>query len=127
MILATITVLTLYLGGGGIFSLDYVRDAAKEVIKDKDSAKQVVAITKEADKEFKSFTKHINKASKQLVQMNAEYNLTREEIDSFYVQSDERRRAFLERFIELRFQAKNLVTAEEWQAMYAKIREEASK
>ena len=55
--------------------------------------------------------------------MNKDYNLTREEIDAFYIKSDKRRRAFLERFVELRFQAKNLLTAEEWQAMYAKIRE----
>ena len=122
MIIAAITILTL-LFGGGTFSLDNVRDAAKEVIQDKDRAKQVVAITKEADKEFKSFTKNVNKLSKQLVQMNKDYNLTREKIDSFYTQTDKRRMAFLEKFVELRFQAKNLVTAEEWQAMYIKIRE----
>lgn len=122
MLIAAITVLTL-LFGGGFFSLDNVRDAAKEVIEDKDRAKQVVAITKEADKEFKSFTKNVNKLSKQLVQMNKDYNLTREKIDSFYTQTDKRRMAFLEKFVELRFQAKNLMTAEEWQAMYIKIRE----
>ena len=122
MIIAAITILTL-LFGGGTFSLDNVRDAAKAVIKDKDRAKQVVAITKAADKEFKSFTKNVNNLSKQLVQMNKDYNLTREEIDTFYLQADKSRKAFLERFVELRFQAKNLVTAEEWQAMYAKIRE----
>jgi hypothetical protein len=122
MLIAAITVFTL-LFGGGIFSFDNVRDAAKEVIQDKDKAKQVVAITKQADKEFKSFTKNINKLSEQLVLMNKDYNLTRSEIDSFYLQTDKRRRAFLEKFVELRFQAKNQVTAEEWQAMYIKIRE----
>jgi hypothetical protein len=122
MLIAAITVFTL-LFGGSFFSLDIVRDAAKEVIEDKDRAKQVVAITKEADKEFKSFTKNVNKLSKQLVQMNKDYNLTREKIDSFYTQTDKRRMAFLEKFVELRFQAKNLMTAEEWQAMYIKIRE----
>jgi hypothetical protein len=122
MLIAAITVFAL-LFGGGFFSLDNVRDAAKEVIEDKDRAKQVVAITKEADKEFKSFTKNVNKLSKQLVQMNKDYNLTREKIDSFYTQTDKRRMAFLEKFVELRFQAKNLMTAEEWQAMYIKIRE----
>jgi hypothetical protein len=122
MLIAAITVFTL-LFGGGIFSFDNVRDAAKEVIQDKDKAKQVVAITKQADKEFKSFTKNVNKLSEQLVLMNKDYNLTRSEIDSFYLQTDKRRRAFLEKFVELRFQAKNLMTAEEWQAMYIKIRE----
>ena len=119
MLIAAITVFAL-LFDGGFFSLDNVRDAAKEVIEDKDRTKQVVAITKQADKEFKSFTKNINKLSEELVQMNADYNLTREEIDSFYIQTDKRRMAFLDRFIELRFQAKNLVTAEEWQAMHGK-------
>ena len=122
MIIAAITILTL-LFGGGTFSLDNVRDAAKEVIQDKDRAKQVVAITKEADKEFKSFTKNVNKLSEQLVQMNKDYNLTRADIAAFYTQTDKRRMAFLENFVELRFQAKNLMTAEEWQAMYIKIRE----
>ena len=122
MIIAAITILTI-LFGGGTFSLDNVRDASKAVIKDKDRSKQVVAVTKEADKEFKSFTKNVHNLSKQLVQMNKDYNLTREEIDTFYLQADKSRKAFLERFVELRFQAKNLVTAEEWQAMYAKIRE----
>ena len=119
MLIAAITVFTL-LFGGGFFSLDNVRDAAKEVIEDKDRAKQVVAITKEADKEFKSFTKNVNKLSKQLVQMNKDYNLTREEMDSFSIQAKKNLTAFLEKYVELRFQVKNLVTAEEWQAMHGK-------
>lgn len=126
-ILATISVITVLMSGGNNFTLDHVRDAAKEGIKDKDRSKQVIAITKKADKEFKSYNKNIGKLSKQLVQMNADYNLTREEIDSFYNQSDKSRMAFLEKFIELRFKAKDLMTPEEWQAMYTMIREEASK
>jgi hypothetical protein len=122
MIIVAITVFTL-LFGGGFFSLDNVRDAAKEVINDKDRTKQVVAVTKQAEKEFKSYIKNLNNRSKQLVEMNKDYNLTREEIDAFYIKSDKRRRAFLERFVELRFQAKNQVTLEEWRAIYAKIRE----
>ena len=55
--------------------------------------------------------------------LNKDYNLTRKEIDAFYLQADKRRMAFLEKFVELRFQAKNLMTSEEWQAMYIKIRE----
>ena len=121
MIIVAITVFTL-LFGGGFFSLDNVRDAAKEVINDKDRTKQVVAVTKQAEKEFKLYIKNLNARSKQLVEMNKDYNLTRKDLDAFYIKSDERRMAFLERFVELRFQARNLVTAEEWQAMYAKIR-----
>jgi CMP-N-acetylneuraminic acid synthetase len=122
MLIVAITVFTL-LFGGGFFSLDNVRDAAKEVIEDKDRTKQVVAVTKQAEKEFKSYVKNLNNLSKKLVQMNKDYNLTRKELDTFYSKSDKRRMEFLERFVELRFQAKNQMTAEEWQATYAMIRE----
>jgi len=49
--------------------------------------------------------------------MNSNYNLTRAEIDSLAIQAKKNLTAFLEKYVELRFQAKNLVTAEEWQAM----------
>ena len=122
MLLVTFILHSL-LFGGDIFSYDYVREAAKEVIKDKDRAKQVVAITKQADKEFKSFSKDVDNLSRQLVKINQDYYSTREEVYAIYAKSDKRRSAFMERLIELRFQAKNHITAEEWQTMYAKIRE----
>ena len=116
MIIGLVSVLTLIMGGG-IFSFDHVRDAANEFIKDKDRAKQVVSITKQADEEFELFTENLDELSEQLVQMNKDYNLTREEMDSFSIQAKKNLTAFLEKYVELRFQAKNLVTAEEWQAM----------
>ena len=51
------------------------------------------------------------------MESNKNYNLTREEMDSFSSQAKKNRAAFLEKFVELRFQLKDLVTAEEWQAM----------
>lgn len=119
MIIGVITALML-LFGGGIFSFDYIRDAAEEAIKDKDRAKQVVSITKQADEEYEAFTKNLNKLSKQFVKMNKDYNLTREEMDALSGQAKKNRMAFLEKYVELRFQVKNLVTAEEWQAMHGK-------
>jgi len=50
--------------------------------------------------------------------MNKDYNLTRQEMDSFSIQAKKNLTAFLEKIVELRFQVKNLVTAEEWQAMH---------
>ncbi|MBW1897289.1 MAG: hypothetical protein JRI47_09550 [Deltaproteobacteria bacterium] len=116
MIIGLITVLTLIMGGG-IFSFGHVRDAAEEIIKDKNRAKQVVSITKQADEEFETFAENLDKQSKQLVQMNKDYNLTREEMDSFSIQAKKNLMALLEKYVELRFQMIDLVTAEEWQAM----------
>ncbi len=120
MIIGAIAVLSLLFFGGGIFTFDSVRDAAEEFIKDKDRAKQVVSITEQADEEFESFTNNLDKLSRQLAQMNKDYNLTREDMDSFSSQVKKNRMAFLEKYVELRFQVKDLVTAEEWQAMHIK-------
>jgi DNA anti-recombination protein RmuC len=95
-----------------------VFDAAEEIIKGRDRAKQVISITGQADEEFERFAENLDELSKQLVQMNKDYNLTRQEMDSFFGQVKKNRTAFLEKFVELRFQIKDLVTAEEWQAMH---------
>jgi len=115
MIIAIVGVV-VFLFGGGIFTFDYARDAAEEFIKDKDRAKQVISITKQADEAYEEFTENHDKLSKQLVQMNKDYNLTREQMESFAGQVKKNRTAFLENFVELRFQISKLVTAEEWQA-----------
>ena len=122
-VLATITVVTILVGGGSVYDFGDVRDVAKDIIQDKDRSKQVLALTKTMDKEFKSYSKQINALSRQLVEMNKDYNLTREEIDAFYEEPNKNRKAFLERFVELRFAAKDLTTETEWQAMYEKMRE----
>jgi len=119
MVVAVIYVASL-LFGVGIFTFENVRDAAEESIQDKDRAKQVVAITEQADEEFESFTENVEKLSKQLAQMNKDYNMTREEMDSFTIKANKNRKAFLDKYVELRFQMKDLITAEEWQAMHVK-------
>jgi len=117
MIIAAIGAIA-FLFGGGIFSFDYIRDIADEVIKDKDRAKQVISITKQADEAYETFAENLDELSKQLVQMNKNYDLTREEIDTFSGKVKENRMAFLNKYVDLRFQVKDLVTAEEWQAMH---------
>ena len=119
MIIGIITALTL-LFGSGIFSFDYIRDAAEEVIKDKDKARQVISITEQADEAYESFAENLDELSEQFVQMNKNYDLTRAEMDSISIQANKNRMAFLEKYVELRFQIKDLVTAEEWQAMHGK-------
>jgi uncharacterized phage infection (PIP) family protein YhgE len=104
--------------GGGLFTFDGIRDMADEIIKDKDRAKQVMAITKQADKGYEEFAEELDKLSKQFVTINKKYNTTREEIDSFSSQAKYNRVAFFNKYVELRFQMKNLITAEEWQAMH---------
>jgi len=55
---------------------------------------------------------------------NRNTRVTRDELDAFLAQSDTRRERVQDRLIELRFQAKDLVTEEEWNAMYAHVDKE---
>jgi len=116
MIIGILTTLMLIFGGD-MFTFENVKDAAEEVIKDKHRARQVVSITKQADEELELFTENLEKLSKQFVEMNKGYNLTREGLDSFSLQTKGNRMRFLNKYVELRFQMKDLMTAEEWQAM----------
>jgi hypothetical protein len=126
MVIATITAI-LFLFGGGAFSLGVFKDAAKEVIQDKNRVQQIEVITKQGDKEIKLLGKDIEERSKVLVAMEKDYDLKRDELDAFLAQSDSRREQVQDRLIELRFQAKELVTEEEWKAMYAHVDKEKRK
>lgn len=123
MIIATITAL-IFLFGGSMFSLDVFKDAADKVIQDKSIVQQIETITKQGDKEIKLLNEDIKQTSRELVSMNMNYDLTRDELDAFLDQSDSRRERVQDRLIELRFQAKDLVTEEEWKAMYEYVDKE---
>ena len=117
MIIAAVGIFYIIFGGG-LFTFDYMRDAAQEVIKDKDRARQVIQITDQANEEGIKFEEKFEKLSEQLVKMNQDYDLTHEEWDAFSEGSEKARTAFLDQYVELRFQISDLVTAEEWQAMH---------
>jgi hypothetical protein len=116
MILGVLTVL-LSLFGSGVFSFEYARDAAEEVIKDKDRAKQVVSITKQADEEYETFTENLEGLSEKFVQLNTDYDLRQAEIDAFTRQAENNRMEFLDNYVDLVFQMKGLMTEDEWMAM----------
>ena len=121
MIVATMTLIVLVLGGGSGFSFDMYRKAAEEVIQDKQIVKKIKSVTKAADKEMKNWQKEANKIAKQIVEMNQNYDLARTDIEPFLNQVDSRRNKFQEKLIQLRFQAKDLMSHEEWEAMYAQL------
>jgi hypothetical protein len=109
MIIAIITTITILIYGGSGFSFGGFKDAAEEVIKDKNRVKQIIIITEEADKELKALNENIDSSSKELTKMNRNYDLTRQEVENFFELDD------------IRHKAKKLMSQEEWEAMYAKI------
>ena len=122
MIIAIITTVVILIYGGAGFSFGGFNDAVEEVIKDKSRIKQIIVITEEADKVLKALNQNIETNSKELAKMNRNYDLTRQEVENFFELDEIRHKAFQETFITLRFQAKKLMSQEEWEAMYAKIK-----
>jgi hypothetical protein len=128
MLIATITTITvlLFFGGPGGFSFDMFKAGIKDHVADRGRAKEIIAITKDADKEVKAFTKDLKKASKRLVTLNSNYNVTRDELNEFLDEFDQHQVQFQERIVDLRFQARDLMTPEEWQAVYGATMEKPS-
>jgi Spy/CpxP family protein refolding chaperone len=121
MIIATITIFMLVFGGPG-FSFDVYKHAAADVIEDKERVKQIKDITKEADKEMKALNKYFKSTSEEIVEMMTRSDVTREELNASFDKVENRREEFQEALIQLRFQAVNLLSREEWEAMYAKVK-----
>ena len=120
MIIGIVTIISLMLGGGG-FSFDVFKDAAEEVIANKQIVRQIEAITENADDELKAWNEDAKQISKHLAKMNQEYDLTPAELQTYLAYADSRREAFQEKLIQLRFQARGLMSQKEWEAMYAKV------
>lgn len=116
MIVAVITALAL-LFGGGAFSFDHIREAADEVINDRDRAKQVIAITKEADEALESFSEDLDVLANQYVELNANYNVTREEMYALSTEVEKNRRDFFGQIVGLHFDLQGHVTEEEFEEM----------
>ncbi|MBW1752019.1 MAG: hypothetical protein JRJ46_02725 [Deltaproteobacteria bacterium] len=121
MIIATVTFLMLHFGGGGALSFDVYAAGAKDVLQDKHQIEAIASVTKTADKQLKAWAKEVKKISKQAVEMNNKYDLTQEELNTLFAQADKQLAEHQEKVINLRFQAKNLVSQEEWEAIYASV------
>ena len=120
MIIGIVTLISVMVGGGG-FSFDVFTDAAKDVIADKQIVRQIEAVTENADDELKSWNEDAKEISKHLAKMNQEYDITPAELHSYLAYADSRREAFQEKLIQLRFQARDLMSHKDWEAMYAKV------
>jgi uncharacterized coiled-coil DUF342 family protein len=120
MIIA-IVFLILHLGGGGALSFDVYAAGAKDVLQDKHQIEAIKSITKTADKQLKSWKKEVKKISEQVVEMNKKYDLTHAELNTLFTQADKQLAEHQEKLINLRFQAKSLVSQVEWEAIHASV------
>jgi len=124
MIIGTITVMLIVFGGGGVFSLDAYRSAIEDHVADKNRREQVIELTKRFDSEIKDYNKHIKDHAGTAHALFKDYDAGREDFDGFFKTEDWRRQKMIGRILGTRFRVKDLVTAEESNAVFEQVRQE---
>jgi D-mannonate dehydratase len=124
MIIATVTVISMLLLGGGNFSFEkYFNSFVKNVVEDKSRREQILDLTKKADKQLDQYRKEVKKVlSKDIKMVFKNFDATEEDYRNAMARADQSRIAVQKSIIELRLRIKDLMTEEEWNAMYELIR-----
>jgi len=118
MLIATITTIIILTGGGGAFSFGIFKDAVKTEVSDKDRSKQVVAYLDEGDDGLKAYRKALKRNSKELAKLNAKLDASRGEFDALTARMDAERILAQRTILDVRFKVIELVTEDEWNALY---------
>ena len=119
MIIATVTLLTIWLtGGGGAFTMEDFRDALEETVADEERRELVVEQTKKFDEEVKNYANHVNDKAKTVSKMLRDYDTSREEIEAFITNENWRRDKLIEEVLDARFKALEVLSEDEWTATY---------
>lgn len=123
MLIATIAALTIVFSGGASFSFEKAFEPfIKDTIAEKARQEQILDVTKRADGEVKQFRKEVEEVwSKDLEKLLADYDSTEEDFHDFIRRADGSRHAMQQKLLNLRFEVVDLMTEEEWNAMYREI------
>ncbi len=111
-----------FFSAGGSDGLVFnINEPVKQYILDKATAKQVIAINKEMLNEETDFEKDSGKAKKQLAKLNGNRLSSDASFDEVFTALDQKRAATRDKIVENRFRMKELMTAEEWNKIYATV------
>ena len=122
MLIAGITLLIGILFGGSDLSTFLVEDLPKEIkhnVEDKEKQKQILAVLKEYEKEFKKTQKEINKSTKELKKLNLDRNSTESSIRLEFAVTLDLWKKLQNDGIDKRLQVIGLLTEDEWEKVIA--------
>jgi len=118
MIIATITLIIMLLGGPTqTFLIDKFEKGVKKSVIDKARKKEILKDLKASEKKIKSFNKERKARLKKFRVINADRNTNREDLITFFDRSMEKRLAYQETIIEDRIAITSKITAEEWESI----------
>lgn len=130
MLVATLTLLMTMLFGGGNISAFIVEDLPKEIksnIDDKERQKEVLAVVKGYEKEFKKSQKELKGVKKELKKLNADRGASKEAIDQKLDEANAIWIGLDSSGISNRREATEMLTEDEWQEIIAKSMAEFDK
>lgn len=127
MLIATITVLLMYFGGGDGFSFQIFEKAMKQSIQDKKHRKELTAEVDRAEKAMKTFRKDMKNMTNEFKKATTRYDATRSELDQLLDRIDNRRMAATREMLDARFALRDKMTEEQWNITYELAVEEAHK
>lgn len=130
MLVATLGLLIGMLLGGGNISSYVVEDFPKEVksnVDDKDRQKEILAITKPYEKEFKSVQKDLKKSKKQMKKLNLDRNASSEDIDEILDEANASWKHIQGTGVKARTEVMSMLSDEEWELIIAESLEDFDK
>lgn len=124
MIIAIVTAISILLQGGGGFSFEkHYKPFVKNVVEDKSRREQILDLTKKADKQLDQYRKEVNKVlSKDIKSVFKNFDATEEDYRNAIARANQSRIAVQKILVDIRLSIKNLMTEQEWNAMYEQIR-----
>jgi len=115
--------LYLYFFGGASVDLSIMNIAkpVKQYVLDEVKAKEIIAINKAMMSEAAAVEKEIATAKKELVKLNGSRLTPPAEFNAAFAALERKRADARQRILDLRFKMKELMTAAEWNSVYAAI------
>lgn len=123
----TLTLLTLLHGGGGPFSFEKdFEPFVKDAVADKARYEQIVGQTKLADQDIEQFKKEVEDVwAEELKTLLSDYDADEGQFRAFIERADQSRTALQQKLLYVRFQVVDLMSEDEWNAMYQAMEEKA--
>ena len=127
MIIALVTLLSLYVFGGsgfeGFFPNDFNKQVKKQVT-DSQRVDKVEEISSQIEKDAEAYNKLVEKTIKEILEVDANYNALEADYHQLTAKILDERQQIQTRFVKGRLQIKTLITEEEWAIIFSEKTQE---
>ena len=119
MIIGTIALITLLLGGGGLdfFFIDNLEKGVKEYVIEKDREKEILADLKTSKKLISNFHKEREAKHKTFKKLNFSHETNREDLVGFFNELYKERVAYQKEMVDERLAVNKKIKADEWDSI----------